>query len=107
MKLVDLIGYLVDDKLDQLYQDQKLNTESEYVIAYMQDEIDLESDIAFFDCEETDSMIIHEQGGVTYIYLFEVSYMVRLITDDLRLKGRGYSHLKIAKRLLKYRINDA
>jgi len=107
MKLVDLMGYLVNDQVDQLYQDQKLNTESEYVIAYMQNEIDLESDIAFFDIEELDDSSVHQKDGVTYIHLFGISYMVELIAEDLELKGRGYSNLQIAKRLLEYRINDA
>jgi hypothetical protein len=108
MKLINLIEYLVNPhKLDELYLTEKLNTDSEALLIYMQGALDLASEIKFFAIEETGDHLVYEKDGVQYEQLFPIDYAIELIESDLDLKGKGYSNLQIAKRLLEYRIKDA
>lgn len=108
MKLVDLIKYLINtDQLENLYQEKGLNTESEALLIYVKDALNLESEITIFGIEETEDDLIFESGGIMYFQLFPVDYAVELIESDLGLKGKGYSDLEIAERLLEYRLKDA
>ena len=108
MKLVELIKYLIDsEQLNELYQKQRLNTESEALLIYLQDDLSLESEITIFEIEETEDDLVFEKGGIQYVQLFPLDYAVELIESDLDLKGKEYSDLEIAKRLLEYRQKDA
>jgi len=108
MKLVELIKYLIDsEQLNELYQKQRLNTESEALLIYLQDDLSLESEITIFEIEETEDDLVFEKGGIQYVQLFPLDYAVELIESDLDLKDKEYSDLEIAKRLLEYRQKDA
>ncbi|MDR7212728.1 hypothetical protein [Flavobacterium piscis] len=107
MKVVELIKYLTNpEQLDELYQEQGLNTESEALLIYLQDALDLESEITIFEIEETEDDLVFEKEGVQYIQLFPVDYAIELIESDLDLKDKGYSDFEIAQRLLEYRQKD-
>ncbi|OJV78619.1 MAG: hypothetical protein BGO34_07370 [Bacteroidia bacterium 44-10] len=107
MKLVELIKYLTNpEQLDELYQEQGLNTESEALLIYLQGTLDLEADIAIFEIEETEDDLVFEKEGIQYVQLFPVDYAIELIESDLDLKDKGYSDLEIAQRLLEYRQKD-
>ena len=107
MKLVELIKYLTNpEQLDELYQEQGLNTESEALLIYLQGTLDLEADIAIFEIEETEDDLVFEKEGIQYVQLFPVDYAIELIESDLDLKDKGYSDLEIAHRLLDYRQTD-
>jgi len=108
MNLVEIIKYLTDpEKLKELYKEQGLNTESEALLIYMQETLNLDSEISFFELEETEDNLFFEKDGKQYIQLFSLDYAVELIELDLNLKDKGYSDMKIAERLLDYRKNDA
>ena len=108
MKLIDLIKYLVNsDKLQELYTDKNLNSASEALLIYMQGELSLDSEIVFFEIEETGDDLVYEKNGIQYIQFFPIDYATELIESDLDLKGKQYSDIEIAKRLLEYRIKDA
>lgn len=108
MKLTQLIPYLLDENnLERIYDDFNLNKDSEEVIIFMRDQLDIDSEITFFDYEETDGEMEVEKDGVGYIYLFSIDYASELLLEDLNLKGKGYTDLEIAQRLLEYRIKDA
>ena len=108
MKLIDLIEYLVKpEKIENLYQERKLNTESEALLIYMQNELSLESNIAFFEIEETEDYLQFVKNGLKYVQLFPIDYAIELIESDLGLKNKGYTNLEIAKRLLEYRLKDS
>ncbi|MBO9594934.1 MAG: hypothetical protein J7599_18670 [Niabella sp.] len=108
MKLVELIKYLTNpEQLDELYQEQGVNTESEALLIYLQGILDLESDIFIFEIEETEDDLVFEKEGIQYVQLFPVDYAVELIESDLDLKDKGYSDLEIAQLLLEYRQKDA
>jgi hypothetical protein len=108
MKLIDLVPYLVNrERLNQLYDKRKADINSDILLIYMVDIIDIESDVVIFDIKETDDLLFFNKDGVEYVQLFTVDHTADLIEYDLELKDQGYSDLQIAERLVSYRINDA
>lgn len=108
MKLEDLIKYLLNpEQLEDLYQEEEINTESEALLIYMNGALDLKSEISVFEIEETEDDLVFEKNGEKYFQLFPIDYALELIESDLELKDKGYSDLEIAKRLLDYRLKDA
>ena len=108
MKLINLIDYLVNsERLEELYIENQLNKNSETILIYMHQQIDLESDLEFYTIEECLDEMLFEKDGIKYIQLFPIEHAIYLIENDLDLKNKGLSHLEIASRLLEYRINDA
>ena len=71
----------------------------------MAGELELKSELSFFDIEETDDRLHCENNGISCVQLFPLDYIVELVTSDSKIDG--YSGLEIAKRLLNYRIKDA
>lgn len=108
MKLIEVIKYLINpSQLNVFYQEYELNTESEALLIYQKEKLDLESDIAILEIEETEDNVLFEKDGIQYIQLFPIDYAIELIESNLELKGKGNSDLQIAKRLLDYRERDA
>lgn len=108
MKLVELIKYLTHtEKLDELFQEQGLNVESETLLIYLRGDLKLESEVTIFEIEETEDDLVFEREGVLYIQLFPLEFAIELIESDLDLKNKGYSDLEIAQSLLEYRQKDA
>ncbi|WP_295230294.1 hypothetical protein [uncultured Chryseobacterium sp.] len=108
MNYLNFVDYLINpEKLESLYKKLQVNEESEALIVYLKDSLDLTSEISIFGIEETDGDLVFKKDGTKYIELFPIDYAVDLIESDLDLKDRGYSNEYIAKRLLEYRVNDA
>lgn len=107
MKLIDLIKYLNPENLNELVQQQGLNADSEALLIYMQEDLNLEAEISILEIEETEDEIVFEKEGIRYIQLFPIDHAIDLIEHDLNLKDKGYSDLQIAERLLEYRKYDA
>lgn len=108
MKLIDLIKYLINpENLNELIQQQGLNAESEALLIYMQEDLNLEAEISILEIEETEDEIVFEKEGIRYIQLFPIDHAIDLIEHDLNLKDKGYSDLQIAERLLEYKKYDA
>jgi hypothetical protein len=107
MKLIEFIKYLTNPELlESLYKEQGLNLESEVLLIYMKEDLDLSSYISILEIEETEDDLIFEKEGLKYIQLFPIDYAIDLIEFDLNMKDKGYSDLEIAERLLEYRKND-
>jgi hypothetical protein len=107
MKLIEFIKYLTNPELlESLYKEQGLNLESEVLLIYMKEDLDLSSYISILEIEETEDDLIFEKEGLKYIQLFPIDYAIDLIEFDLNIKDKGYSDLEIAERLLEYRKND-
>jgi hypothetical protein len=107
MRLTTIVDYLINpSKLDELYEREGLNSESDTLLIYMSDTLDIHSEIQFFDMEETEDELVYQKNGMTYVQLFPVEYAIELI-DDLDLRGKNYTDSEIARRLIEYRIKDA
>jgi hypothetical protein len=108
MTLIELIPYLINPvKLNELYLKWDLNIESEALLICMKLKLDLDSEIVFFEIEETEGYLIFEKDEMKYFELFPLEHAIDLIEFDLNLKDKGYSDLEIAKRLFEYRQKDA
>ena len=108
MKLIDLIEYLINpEKLETLYKSENLNMDSDALLIYMEKSLDLNSNLKFFEIEETEDNLMFEKDNIKYIQFFPFDYAVELIENDLDLKNKGLENIIIAKRLLEYRLRDA
>jgi hypothetical protein len=109
MKLEELVTYLMNpEQLEQLYKELGLNidSESEPLLIYMEGEIDLKSEIVFFESDETEDDLIFEKDGKRFVNIWDIDYAIYLL-EILDLLDKGYSNVKIAQRLIEYRLNDA
>ena len=108
MRIIDLIEYLIEPKrLRELLDKFNINEESEAILIYMKDALDIHSEISLFEIEETEDDLYFTKDNVQYIQLFPVDYAIDLIESDLYLKAKGFSMEEIGKRLLEYRLRDA
>lgn len=108
MEYIDLITYLVSlEKIDDLINQFHVSEKSEALIICLKNSLDLHSEVAIFEIEETGGYLEFDKNGNKYIELFPLEHAIDLIEFDLELKDRGYSIEYIAKRLLDYRLNDA
>ena len=108
MKLVDLVPYLIGKKkLETLYQQKPLDSDSAAILVYMKDELAIESDLRFLRIEDTADEINFTLDGVRFVQLFPLGHLNELTHSDLNLVNKGYSDFEIAQRLFDYRLNDA
>ncbi len=108
MNLTELVKYLTNpEKLDALYQDVKVNKESDALLIFMKDALTLDSEIIIIEIEATGGEVLFEKDGIKYVELFPIDIAIELIESDLNLKETGYSDMSIAERLLDYRRRDA
>ena len=108
MKLLDIIDYLRHrDNVGQLYEKLNLSTKSEAILIYMKDSLDLNSELQFFEIEETQDDLIFKKNNVTYHQLFPVDHIVDILSSYFSDKEKRLDNIGLAKRLLEYRINDA
>ncbi len=109
MSLTQFIDVLSSPShLHQLLLDSGLGPEAtEAALIYMEENLSLDSEIRLFGIEDTEDEMVYFEDGVKYIQLFPVDYAIDLIKSDLDLEGKGYSNMKIATRLLEYRLRDA
>lgn len=108
MKLTELISILFNpEKLEKLISVLGLDTESEALLVYMEEDLYITADIRIFEVEETEDELLFEKDGIKYIQLFPIEHIQNLIEFDLNMKNKGFSETQIAERLLEYRKNDA
>lgn len=108
MKLENLIKYLTNDEnLEMLLSANGLSSESEALLIYMKNSLDIDSEIELLPIEETNDDIIFVKDGINYFQVFPVDYAINLINFDLNLSGRGFSDIQIAQRLFEFRVFDA
>jgi hypothetical protein len=109
MKLIDLVKYLKDDTaLERFYFENNINAEDESPLAYMENELHIDSEIHLLSWEETEDEVVIEKDGKRFIQLFPLNLGVDFYSyfEDYFIK-ENYDEKQIAKRLLEYRINDA
>jgi len=108
MKLIELIPFLLEPiKLEELCKELNLNQNSEAILIYMENALEMESDIIFFEIEETEDEQVFFKKEKKYIQLFPLDYSSEAINNYLGMDLENYTELEIAERLLIYRINGA
>jgi hypothetical protein len=107
MKLTELIPFLKnEDKWNNLLADLKIDTETEQVLIYALDKLDIDSDILLIELEKTEDNLFITIDEKKYIQIFPYSIANELITFDF-VNLNLNSDFDIAQRLIEYRINDA
>jgi hypothetical protein len=91
--------------LNELYIDERLDRESEAVEIYMKDRLNIDSEIYFFNIEDTDDNLVFVKDSIEYYQLFTIDYAVEII-KSFRFSDE-VSNKEIAQRLIEYCINDA
>lgn len=108
MKLLDIIEYLRHpDNVGQLYDTINLSPDSEAILIYMKDSLDLNSELKFFEIEKTEDDLVFKEDDVTYHQFFPVDYAVEILDSYFSDNEKKLDNIGLAKRLLEYRINDA
>ena len=108
MKLVDIIEYLRHpSKVGQLNDTLNLSTNSEAILIYMKDSLDLDSELRFFEVETTEDELVYKENGVAYHQLFPIDHAVEILDSYFSDNEKKLDNVGLAKRLLEYRINDA
>lgn len=108
MKLKDLVPYLREPKkLDRLYAELGVDSDSESILIYMKNKITAESDLTLLPIEESEDEMQLRRDGVDFVQLFPVDHAIDLIESDLNLSKTKLSDNEVALRLIKYAQTDA
>lgn len=71
MKLTELIKYLINpESLGELIIKLEISNESEALLIYMQEDLNITSDISIFEIEETEDDLFFEKGRKIYPIIF-------------------------------------
>jgi hypothetical protein len=105
MKLTELIPFLKDkSKWDNLLTKFNIDKESEEILIYATEHLDIESEVILIELEKTDDKLETTINGVRHIQILPSSLAKDLIENDF---SQMTGDFEIAKRLLEYCINDA
>ena len=103
MKLIEIIPCLKTfEEAKRLAHIELPNIEFDSIELYMKNEINIESEIFFFDREEIPEDIIIEINGVQYDSFFSLYRLQEIVEANESL-----SDLAIAKRIIDYIVYDA
>jgi hypothetical protein len=107
MKLIDVVEALRNpDTAVQLAEKELPGVEFLVLDMYMKDELDLNSDIRFFDAEKMSGLYL-DIDGIKYVNVFPLTMAQELVGDFMKLYGPDATNETLAKRLFQYRLNDA
>lgn len=108
MKFINSIDHLkrLNDVV-KLIESELPNVDFRQVNTYLEGELDVESNIAFFDAEVIPGDVEMELNGLKYINLFPLVMLQEMVEAWHNNYGQKLSDYEIAKGILKYRINDA
>lgn len=108
MKLIELVQcFRSGGTFDDFCRKQSLSIESEVIEIYSQKPFSLNSDLVFFEIEETEGAIRHTSGGIDYYNLFDFNYFQDAIEESNNGENIQLKNEEIAERLLSYAIHDA
>ncbi len=108
MKLIDIIEHLRDSqKVHKLYSNLNLPYELDEVLIYMKDELNLDSELFFFDIKTTDDLLLYSENGTQYHQFFPLEYAAEIVESYFSEFSKLIDGPELAKRLMEYRMNDA
>lgn len=107
MKLTDVVEALRNpDTAAQLAEKELPGVEFLVLDMYMKDELNLNSDIKFFDAEKVHGIHL-EVDGIKYVNVFPLTMAQELVEDFMKLYGPDATNERLAEGLFEYRLNDA
>ena len=85
--------------------EEQLGLDLETTDIYMKDKIYINSELHFFDTEQTEEYISYVKDGQEYIELFMLWHAIELIEDFIKIGKLSIKDTTL--RLIEYRIKDA
>ncbi|GGG53298.1 hypothetical protein [Hymenobacter glacieicola] len=106
MQLQDLVQIVAESlNSGRPSVEEQLGLDIETSDIYMKDKIDIDSELHFFDIEETEEYILYVKDGQEYTELFMLWHAIELIEEYIKLEKLSIKDT--ALRLIEYRIKDA
>ncbi|WP_278352396.1 hypothetical protein [Chryseobacterium gleum] len=108
MKLLNLIKYFREGgSFEEFCKINSLNINSEVIEIYMEQPLEVDNNLAFFEIEKTAGRIEYEEENVKYSNLFDFYYFLDAIEESQNAQNRTLSNEELTKLLFNYAINDA
>lgn len=107
MKLIELIGYIKDEKaLNYLVEKELPNSIIDMIEIYLINSVDLNSEVKLLDSEQTESLLSIDINGVHHENLLPLNLAIDMVHDYMALDAE-LTDSDIAQKLIDYSINDA
>lgn len=108
MNLSELINYFRSGgSYKDFCQDHLLDQESEAVEIYMEQPLELNNTLAFFEIETTEGSLEFVKDGIRYYSLFGFPYFINVLEEIKKSDHLDFTDKDIAELLYNYAINEA
>ena len=108
MKLLELVKYFRSGgSYENFCNEQLIDPDSEVVEIYMEETLDLNSNLGFFEIEKTEGASEVKNLNIKYINLFDFHYFLDSIEDSKNDVDNILSNEKLTKLIYEYAMNDA
>lgn len=108
MKLLNLIKYFREGgSFEEFCKINSLNVNSEVIEIYMEQPLEIDNNLAFFEIEKTAGRIEYEEENVKYSNLFDFYYFLDAIEESQNAQNRSLSNEELTRLLFNYAINNA
>ncbi|WP_294279234.1 hypothetical protein [uncultured Chryseobacterium sp.] len=108
MKLLELVKYFRSGgSFKDFCNEERIDLDSEVVEIYMEEPLDLNGNLGFFEIEKTEGAYEFFNNNIKYINLFDFYYFLDAIEDSNNDVNKELSDRKITEILYEYAINDA
>lgn len=108
MKLFELVKYFREGgSFEEFCETNSLDTESEVIEIYMEQPLDIDNKLAFFEIEKTEGKVEYEDKNIKYTNLFDFYYFLDSIEESKNAENKSLSNEKLTQLLFNYAINDA
>ncbi|ROI01664.1 hypothetical protein EGI16_17385 [Chryseobacterium sp. G0240] len=108
MKLLNLIKYFREGgAFEEFCKINSLDSKSEVIEIYMEQPLEIDNNLAFFEIEKTEGRFEYEEENVKYFNLFDFYYFLDAIKESKNYQNQSLSNKELTKHLFNYAINDA
>lgn len=108
MNLSELINYFRNGgTYKDFCHNQSLDQTSEAIEVYMEQPLELNNNLAFFEIETTEGSLEFVKDGIRYYSLFGFHYLFEVLEEIKNSDHRDLTDKDIAEILFNYAINDA
>ncbi len=106
MKLDDFLNVVDENRLEVFIISKGLEkTELWEIIIYMNESIDINSEIEFLTVEQTDDQLVFHKENKKLFALFSIGNIIEELYETLQL-NTFFNNKEKAQRLIEYAIND-
>lgn len=108
MKLIEMVEHLKSvEKAESLIATEIPDVDFGYVDIYLKDELNINSEVVFFDVDTIPNNLEIDVDGIHYINLFPLPMAQEMIQEYWNSSNQKLKNTELAQRILQYRITDA